>query len=86
MLIRRLPATLELALWAMVPVIVFGIWLGVKAALNIRWFEDLGYRKSITTYVKNPHTNDKKALLLNGEPKISGPYERFYQPYLARLK
>ena len=33
-LIRRLPATLELALWAMVPVIVFGIWLGVKAALN----------------------------------------------------
>lgn len=56
------------------------------AALNIRWFEDPGYRKSITTYVKNPHTNDKKALLLNGEPKISGPYERFYQPYLARLK
>jgi peptide/nickel transport system permease protein len=33
-LIRRLPATLELALWAMVPVIGFGIWLGAKAALH----------------------------------------------------
>ncbi len=33
-LIRRLPATLELALWSMVPVIGFGIWLGVKSALN----------------------------------------------------
>ena len=33
-LLRRLPATMELALWAMVPVIGFGIWLGAKAALN----------------------------------------------------
>lgn len=33
-LVRRFPATLELALWAMVPVIGFGIWLGVKSALN----------------------------------------------------
>lgn len=33
-LLRRLPATLELALWAMIPVIGFGIWLGAKAALN----------------------------------------------------
>ncbi len=33
-LVRRLPATMELALWAMIPVIAFGIWLGVKAALN----------------------------------------------------
>jgi len=33
-LIRRLPATLELALWSMIPVIGFGIWLGIKAALN----------------------------------------------------
>ena len=33
-LVRRMPATLELALWAMIPVIAFGIWLGVKAALN----------------------------------------------------
>ena len=33
-LLRRLPATVELALWAMIPVIGFGIWLGAKAALN----------------------------------------------------
>jgi len=33
-LIRRLPATLELAIWSMIPVIGFGIWIGVKAALN----------------------------------------------------
>jgi ABC-type dipeptide/oligopeptide/nickel transport system permease component len=33
-LVRRLPATLELALLSMIPVIGFGIWLGVKSALN----------------------------------------------------
>lgn len=33
-LVRRLPATMELAIWSMIPVIGFGIWLGVKAALN----------------------------------------------------
>lgn len=33
-LVRRLPATMELALWSIIPVIVFGIWLGMKAALN----------------------------------------------------
>lgn len=33
-LLRRFPATLELAMWAMIPVIGFGIWLGAKAALN----------------------------------------------------
>jgi peptide/nickel transport system permease protein len=31
---RRLPATIELALWSIVPVIVVGIWLGMKAALH----------------------------------------------------
>jgi peptide/nickel transport system permease protein len=31
---RRLPATMELALWAMIPVVVFGIWLGIQAALH----------------------------------------------------
>ena len=33
-LVRRFPATLELALWSMIPVIGFGIWLGIKSALN----------------------------------------------------
>ena len=31
---RRLPATVELALWAAVPIIVIGVWMGVKAAVN----------------------------------------------------
>ncbi len=31
---RRLPATIELALWAAGPIILIGIWLGVKAAVN----------------------------------------------------
>jgi peptide/nickel transport system permease protein len=34
MLMTRFPATLELALWAMVPIIAGGIWMGIKAALN----------------------------------------------------
>ena len=34
MIRRRFPATLELALWAMLPIIGLGIWFGIKAALN----------------------------------------------------
>jgi peptide/nickel transport system permease protein len=34
MLKRRFPATLELAIWAMFPIIAGGIWMGIKAALN----------------------------------------------------
>lgn len=31
---RRLPATAELILWSIIPIIGFGVWLGVKAAEN----------------------------------------------------
>jgi peptide/nickel transport system permease protein len=31
---RRFPATLELALWAVVPIISIGVWLGVTGAVN----------------------------------------------------
>jgi peptide/nickel transport system permease protein len=31
---RRLPATIELALWSVLPVVGFGIWLGILSALN----------------------------------------------------
>lgn len=55
------------------------------AAFNIRWFEEPAYKKSIATHVVNPHTGDKKSLVLNGVPKIEGPYERFYAPYLESL-
>jgi ABC-type dipeptide/oligopeptide/nickel transport system permease component len=34
MLKRRFPATLELALWSLLPIIAGGIWLGIKAALH----------------------------------------------------
>ena len=32
---QRFPATLELALWAVVPIIVVGLWLGVQAPCTI---------------------------------------------------
>ncbi len=34
MIARRFPATLELALWAAIPVIGIGIWLGVQSAVH----------------------------------------------------
>src|SRR5205085_773078 len=34
------PATLELALWSFIPIMVVGIWLGVKAAVNHDKFID----------------------------------------------
>ena len=34
LLLHRLPATIELALWSIVPIIGVGIWLGVQAAVN----------------------------------------------------
>jgi peptide/nickel transport system permease protein len=34
LLLHRLPATAELALWAVIPIVVIGIWLGIKAAVN----------------------------------------------------
>jgi len=37
---ERFPATLELALWSMLPIILGGIWLGVIAAINHNKFID----------------------------------------------
>ncbi len=34
MIKRRFPATLELALWSMIPIIVLGIYFGIQAALH----------------------------------------------------
>ncbi len=39
-IVRRLPATAELALWAAVPMIGIGIWLGVVSAVNHNKFVD----------------------------------------------
>jgi peptide/nickel transport system permease protein len=41
---RRFPATVELALWAAIPMIGIGIWLGVKAAVNHNKFSDQSLR------------------------------------------
>ena len=39
---RRFPATLELALWSIIPIIGGGIWLGVIAAVNHnKWIDQL---------------------------------------------
>ncbi len=54
---RRLPATVELALWAGIPMILIGIWLGVVSAINhnrlmdqvLRVFSIIGY--SIPVFV-----------------------------------
>lgn len=54
---ERLPATIELSLFAAVPIILFGVWLGTMAALNkdrfvdqfIRIFATIGY--SLPTFV-----------------------------------
>lgn len=54
---RRLPVTMELAVWSIVPIIVIGVWLGVLAALHhdslidqtARVFAILGY--SFPTFV-----------------------------------
>jgi peptide/nickel transport system permease protein len=36
----RFPATLELAIWAVIPIISVGIWLGIQAAINHNKFFD----------------------------------------------
>jgi len=40
LILHRLPASLELALWSVVPIIGIGIWLGIVAALNHNKFID----------------------------------------------
>lgn len=54
---RRVPVSLELAIWAAIPIVVIGIWLGVQAALHhnkpidqaARVFAIIGY--SFPTFV-----------------------------------
>lgn len=55
------------------------------AAFNIRWFENPAHQKSVRTYVPNPHTGDKKSLVLNGTPSVTGPWQKYYEPYLQTL-
>lgn len=41
---RRLPATIELAVFALIPILAFGIWMGTAAALNRDTFIDQASR------------------------------------------
>ncbi|MFT3890612.1 MAG: ABC transporter permease [Anaerolineales bacterium] len=41
---RRFPATLELTIWAVAPMILVGIWLGVQAAVHHNGFVDQAAR------------------------------------------
>jgi peptide/nickel transport system permease protein len=41
---RRFPATVELALWAIVPIIVVGVWMGVTAAVKHNKWQDQALR------------------------------------------
>jgi peptide/nickel transport system permease protein len=43
-IVKRLPATTELILWSILPMIGLGIWMGIKAALNPAFenFSDYG--------------------------------------------
>lgn len=40
MMKRRMPATLELTLWSIIPVVGVGVWLGIKAALHHNKWQD----------------------------------------------
>ena len=51
LLLRRFPATLELAIWSFVPILGIGIWLGILAAVNHnQWFDQLARLLSIVGY------------------------------------
>lgn len=51
MLLRRFPATLELALWSFIPILGIGIWLGILAAVNHnKWFDQLARVFSIVGF------------------------------------
>ena len=52
------------------------------AAFNLRWSENPDFPKSIQTYVKNPHTGDKKTLTKVGMDNFTGSHAEYYTEYL----
>ncbi len=61
-------------------------WFPKLAAFNLRWSGNPNALPSISTYVNNPHTGDKKALVKDGVATL-GLAERkaITQPWLASL-
>lgn len=46
-------------------------WFPKLAAFNLRWSGNPAALPSINTYVTNPHTGDRKAIVKDGLPKLS---------------
>lgn len=61
-------------------------WFPKLAAFNLRWSANPTTRPSISTYVVNPHTGDKKALVKDGIAALTAQQrQRIIQPWLASL-
>ncbi|WP_276488677.1 peptidase M15 [Ectopseudomonas mendocina] len=61
-------------------------WFPRLAAFNLRWSANPKVLPSINTYVANPHTGDRKALVQKGVAAL-GPEarQRIVQPWLSSL-
>ncbi|MEL7937769.1 peptidase M15 [Pseudomonas delhiensis] len=61
-------------------------WFPRLAAFNLRWSANPGTLPNISTYVSNPHTGDKKALVKNGMAALGAEErKRIAEPWLASL-
>lgn len=61
-------------------------WFPTLAAFNLRWSGNPNTLPSISTYVNNPHTGDKKALVRAGVASLSlEQRKQIVTPWLASL-
>lgn len=61
-------------------------WFPKLAAFNLRWSANPGALPNISTYVNNPHTGDKKALVKNGVAALGAEErKRIVESWLADL-
>lgn len=56
------------------------------AAFNISWHENPHYPKSISSYVKNPHTGKAGYLTKQGMSNFTSSHQEFYQDFLSEIK
>ncbi|WP_236032398.1 hypothetical protein [Pseudomonas schmalbachii] len=62
------------------------LWFPKLAAFNLRWSANPDTLQNIGTYVTNPHTGDKKALVKNGVATLAvGERRRIVEPWLRSL-
>lgn len=72
-------------IWEHVPDCTSQVWFPRLAAVNLRWSENPRAERSIQTYVADPRTGTKDALVKNGQPVLKGPFEPQYRAYLDTL-